>query len=87
MGWYSPDFGEVMEDFESVEIDGFVVRSTTIDLGGLFLNVGVIRRKLINALELLLPTMQKFDLEIMAKGWGKREREERRKSSHFWKLQ
>lgn len=33
-----------MEDFESVEIDGFVVRSTTIDLGGLFLNVGAITR-------------------------------------------
>ncbi len=33
---YSPNFGEVMEDFESVEIDGFVVRSTTIDLGAQF---------------------------------------------------
>ena len=73
MGWYSPDFGEVREDFESVEIDGFVVRSTTIDLGGLFLNVGAIRRKLINVFELLLPTMQKFDLEIMAKGWRERK--------------
>jgi len=32
-----------------------------------------------NTLEFWLPTMQKFDLEIVAKGWEKREREERRK--------